>query len=194
MSLEKLVNLVRALKGASASIVVALLFARRPMTTQELQRWTGYPEDSISQATRRLVELGWVSALGMRGPWALRQDRKLLLTGWPSAELLEAKPSDPGREGSPAEDPVDADDKEEEGFVRALHALFDAGITEPTAGRLARLPYVTPEYVGAHVALANAQGYRLGVAIYRMEHGWPMPKTKAVLTVEDRIRRFIAGP
>lgn len=194
MSFENLANLVRAIKGASASIVVALLFARRPMTTQELQHWTGYPTDSINQATWRLVQLGWVSALGTRGPWSLRQDQKLLLTGWSEAGIPRAGSADLGGQESPERDPMDADDKEEEGFVRSLHTLFDAGIREPTAGRLARLPYVTPEYVAAHVALANAQGYHLGVAIYRMEHGWPMPKAKAVLTVEDRIRKFLDDP
>lgn len=194
MSPEHLVNLVRAVKGASASIVVALLLARRPMTSRELQHWTGYPENRISQATRRLVELGWVSALGTRGPWTLSQVRRSLL-----AERVNA--ADTGRiesslrgEESPEAEPMPADDKEEEGFVRSLYALFDAGIREPTAGRLARLPHVTPEYVAAHVALANAQGFRLGVAIYRMEHGWPMPKTNEVLTVEDRIRRFLDDP
>ncbi len=194
MSFENPVNLVRAIKGTSASIVVALLFARRPMTTQELQRWTGYPEDQVSRATRRLVELGWVSALGTSGPWALSQDRKLLLTDRSDVGSPRTNSSNLVGQESPHGEPVEADDKEEEGFVRALHALFDAGIREPTAGRLARLPHVTPEYIAAHVALANAQGYRLGVAIYRMEHGWPMPKTNAVLTVEDRIRKFLDDP
>jgi hypothetical protein len=203
MSYENSLNFVRAIKGASASILVALLIARRPMTSQELQRWTGYPEDRISQATRRLVELGWVSAPGARGPWILSRGRRMLLMERSNASGVRS-PTVPLAAGSPASgfngedgtqgETMDPDAKEEEGFVRALYALFDAGIREPTAGRLARLPHVTPQYVAAHVALANAQGFRLGVAIYRMEHGWPMPRTKAVLTVEDRIRKFLDDP
>ncbi len=78
---------------------------------------------------------------------------------------------------------------EDRNFVLCLYALLDAGINEPTAGRLARLPHVTPEFIVAHVALANAQGFTLSIAIYRIEHAWPLPRT--VLTVGDRIRHFL---
>ena len=72
-----------------------------------------------------------------------------------------------------------------------LQALYDAGIREPAASRLARLPHVTPEYVRTHVEQANAQGFSLGIAIYRIEHGWPTRPRRAVPTVEDRIRKFL---
>lgn len=70
-----------------------------------------------------------------------------------------------------------------------LRALHKAGIREPAAARLARLPHVTPEYVTAHVEQANAQGFELGIAIYRIEHAWPVRRD--VPTVDDRIRRFL---
>jgi len=83
------------------------------------------------------------------------------------------------------------DYKEDRNVVLSLCALYDAGIREPTAGRLARLPHVTPEFITAHVERANAQGFTLSIAIYRIEHAWPLPERKTVLTVEDRIRRFL---
>ncbi len=74
-------------------------------------------------------------------------------------------------------------------FAANMRALHKAGIREPTAARLARLPHVTPDYIALHVEQANAQGFELGIAIYRIEHAWPVRDD--VQTVEDRIRRFL---
>ncbi len=76
-------------------------------------------------------------------------------------------------------------------FAANLRALHEAGIREPTATRLARLCHVTPEYITAHVAQANAQGFELGTAIYRIQHAWPLRRRQEVPTVDDRIRRFL---
>lgn len=82
-------------------------------------------------------------------------------------------------------------EKDDRNFVLSLYALLEAGIEEPTAGRLARLPHVTPEFIRRHVELANAEGFSLGVAIYRIEHAWPLPSRTRVITVDERIRRFL---
>ncbi len=76
-------------------------------------------------------------------------------------------------------------------FAANLRALRAAGIRDPAAARLARLPHVSPAYIAAHVELANAQGFALGTAIYRIEHGWPLRSRRQVPTVNDRIRRFL---
>ena len=76
-------------------------------------------------------------------------------------------------------------------FAANLRALHEAGIRQPTARRLARLPHVTPEYIRGHVEQANAQGFELGVAIYRIQHGWALRSRQDVPTVDDRIRRFL---
>ena len=197
MSFENPLTFVRSLKGAPASVFLAFLFVRRPMTNRELQRWTGYSEESIAQATHLLMDLGWISPLGPRGPWTVSAERQLPLTDSLPAET-------PGAGSAPAlgTEPVllesdqkgdELEDREDENFVTALYALYDAGVREPTAGRLARMRHVTPEYITAHVEQANAQGFGLGMAVYRMEHAWPLTEEKAVLTVEDRIRKFIEG-
>ncbi len=76
-------------------------------------------------------------------------------------------------------------------FAANLRALHEAGIREPTAARLARLAHVTPEYITAHVEQANAQGFELGTAIYRIQHAWPLRSRQDVPTVNDRIRHFL---
>ena len=83
---------LRSIKGAPASVLLALLFNRRPMTNQELQRWTGYSDQSVTQATRLLMDLGWVIAHGPRGPWSLNARRQ-----WP---LMHA-PDLPSASGAP---------------------------------------------------------------------------------------------
>ncbi len=190
MHFENPLTFIRSLKGAPASIFLALLFARRPITNRELQRWTGYGEESIAQATHLLADLGWLSALGPRGPWTLSAGRQLpLMESLPHEAASASAPMDANP--VPSKQLEESEDREDPNFVRTLYALYDAGIHEPTAGRLARLPHVSAEYVTAHVEQANAQGFGLGSAIYRIEHAWPMPEKKAVLTVEDRIRKFL---
>ncbi len=212
---ENLLTFVRSIKGAPASVLWALVFTRHPMTNQELQRWTGYSPDSITRATQVLLDLGWLVALSPYGPWALAPGRQLPLMEMPSVSA-ESLPSGSDILGTPlssssiVDDPTPQvteeetkeqndpqktappEDVEDENFVKTVQALYDAGIREPTAGRLARLPHVNPEYVAAHVEQANAQGFQLGTAIYRIEHGWPLPDRKAVLTVDDKIKKFLS--
>lgn len=190
MSFENPMTFVRSLKGAPASVFLAFLFLRRPMTNRELQRWTGYGEGAVTQAVHLLVDLGWVSALGPHGPWTMGSERQLPLT--PSLPAEASEPASPGVHVDEQEAGEGPEDKENENVVRTLHALYDAGVQEPTAGRLARLAHVSAGYVTAHVEQANAQGFGLGVAIYRIEHAWPLTERKPVLTVEERIRRFLA--
>lgn len=76
-------------------------------------------------------------------------------------------------------------------FAANLRALHRSGIRQPTAARLARLPHVTPQYITAHVEQANAQGFELGIAIYRIQHAWALRSPGEVPTVSHRIRRFL---
>jgi len=48
--------------------------------------------------------------------------------------------------------------------------LNDQNIREPARSRLARLAHVTPELIEYHCATAPNSG----MAIYRIEHGWPV--------------------
>lgn len=256
---ENPLTFLRSMKGAPASVLLAFVFTRRPMTNQELQRWTGYSEESITQATHLLLDLGWVSAQGPRGPWTMTAERQLPLMasedsgpglplmGTPNPEIpgsslssssivysqdnqvkqeekkqeilektnilvnteipaktgIFEKTGDPGKPPIPEAPeisqagelplkpvPEDPSQPEDPAFLAALGALHDAGIVDPAARRLARLLHVTPEYVRAHVEQANAERRPLGTAVYRMEHGWPMPVEKRLPTVEDKIKHF----
>ncbi len=79
-----------------------------------------------------------------------------------------------------------------------METLRQCSILDPTASRLAELPYMTPEYIHAHVEAARKQGLRLGAAIARMELGEAPPSLEdeeraRQADVEEKIRRFIEG-
>lgn len=189
---------LRAIKGAPASVLWALLFTRRPMTNEELQRWTGYADEALTRATRLLLDLGWISARNQCGPWALADGRQfpladLSLTGSGKSGSLPSSCSS----SSVEETALSRVEQEEQVPVKpeVRRALFNAGIREPAASRLARLPHVTPEFVQAHVQRAAAEGHDLGTAIHRIEFDWIPSSSKRPKqrSVEDRIRRFVEG-
>src|SRR5512141_1890928 len=86
-TLENPLTFVRSIKGAPASILWALLFTQRLMTNQELQRWTGYASDAVTNATRLLVDLGWLIPRSNYGPWSLAPGRQLPLMSEPAPPL-----------------------------------------------------------------------------------------------------------
>ena len=184
MSFENLVTFVRTMKGAPASVLLALMFSRQPLTNRELQRWTGYSDDTVSQATRLLVDLGWITARGPHGPWCFSAGRRLPLFEGSGKQL-------PGATASPFSVPTGNAKLADEDVACNLRALYDAGVRDPIAMRLARLPHVSPDYVAAHVERSLAEGATLGTAIYRIQHAWPVPRRRSDVSVEDQIRRFL---
>jgi hypothetical protein len=196
---ENRMTFILSEKGVPASVLLALFRTRHPMTRQELQRWTGCDEDAIMLAISTLLDMGWISDSSDRGgPWSIAPGRQLPA----GAQGQPDENPDPGQAGlialpeSSAGNPVAPgrvdDDREDPRFVNNLYALYDAGVREPTAGRLAGLPHVNPEYIVAHINAANAQGFTLGTAIHRIEHAWPIPHTKQSLSVDDKISRFMS--
>jgi hypothetical protein len=61
---------------------------------------------------------------------------------------------------------------EEERIQQNLATLKKAGIHKPKANNLARLSYVTPDYIQDQVYQAvEIEKQSIGLAIWRMEHG-----------------------
>ncbi|MFH1185183.1 MAG: hypothetical protein V1755_09115 [Chloroflexota bacterium] len=191
---RQLMLFVQSIKGAPASVLLALGFTGRYMSHQELQVWTRCGHTQITVALRSLAALGWLSMRSTRGPWALAPERQLpvrLLPGGGSA--LKA----PGSSG----DSINYPDRETTLLSaqkkQLLEALLQRGIREPTASELAELPHMTLEYLQAHVEAARAHGLRVGAAIEAMRLAAP-PPTKPTprdrqAEVEEKIRRFMQG-
>src|SRR5512140_1718456 len=140
-TLENPLTFVRSMKGAPASVLLALLFTGRAMTNRELQRWTGYASHAIIDAIGLLVDLGWLIAQSKRGPWLLAAGRQFPLM--PETEGLAAHSL--GRsDASPsllmqvqALNVLRGEERNGSSISDALRALYEAGIREPAAGRLA---------------------------------------------------------
>lgn len=204
MQLENPITFLRSIRGAPACVLWALVLRRRPMTNQELQRWTGYGHDSVTPALRLLVDLGWVSAASSRGPWRLAAGRQVPLMPMQAA----SEPDEDSEGGSAAlalssscssniegERDIEQEEQGNAGFPHSpqrtpvtseVHrALLQSGIREPKASALARLDHVTPDYVRAHVRKAREQGHALGTAIHRIQNAWPLERNSTDAHDED---------
>lgn len=194
---EQTMLFVQALRGAPASVLLALAFAGRFMSHKELQLWTRCGKNQITAALQTLTRLGWVVGRSSRGPWALARVLGLIpadacVEGFPLKGLGSGGDSlNPSMDGTLLPGPL----------RRELHAaLLQAGIREPTASELADLPHVTVDYMQAHLRAARSHGLQLGAAIKAMRLAAPVPEMPSVSSpaarlaeVERKMRRFLEG-
>lgn len=189
MQFENMTTFVRAIKGAPASVLWALIITQRMMTALELQQWTGYKGDNITVSVRLLIELGWVVARTPRGPWGLAEGRQLpLMPGIEQLQGFEKRDSDligvAGASSSSSsnrlflssyrqEQEEEGDDSDLIGVKpECVAACLAAGIGEPTRSKLSAMAHVTPEFIAAHVQQAKDQEQGIGTAIYRIKNNW----------------------
>jgi hypothetical protein len=185
---------VQSIKGAPASVLLALAVTGTFMSHKDLQLWTRCGHGQISWAVRLLQTLGWVRGRTSRGPWALAHGRHLSIPFFSSdASALKALNDDDDSLNRLEEETSSSSASRE--HLRAV--LAGNGIEEPTASELAALPYVTEDYILAHVSAARAKGLSVGVAIERMRIGGPPPaagpKRDRAADQEEKIRRFREG-
>ena len=191
---ERMMLLVQSLRGAPASVLLALAVTGRFMSHKELQLWTRCGKDQVTFALRSLVHLGWAAARTSRGPWVLVRP-----LDFPPVE--GASPANPLKGLSSG---IDSLNLSTQGTLllspstkELLEAMYASGIREPTASELSELPHVTLEYLQAHIAGARALGLSVGSAIEAMRLGAPAPSRPAShdrqAEVADKIRRFMEG-
>jgi hypothetical protein len=185
---------VQALKGAPASVLLALAITGRFMSHKELQLWTRCGHTQITLALRQLQLLGWVRARTGRGPWVVAEGFRLRLPSlFAQASALKGLNDNDDSPNSIEEETSSSSARRE----HLRRVLDEQGVEEPTASELADLPYLTEDYILAHVHAARAKGLTLGAAIERMRLGssppaLPTPKSREART-EEQIRRFIEG-
>lgn len=191
MKFENTMTFVRALKGAPASVLWALLLTRQMMTALELQQWTGYKGDNITVAVRLLVDLGWVVARSSRGPWGLADGRQLpLMPGLDDGEASKPSESDLIGFGSSTTTTTKEIIENKSSVVVAAQAMnpifselfFETeGVTfednfkmcqrhaigNPKATEISVCSWVSPEFIDAHVKSLQP-GETKGLAIVRI--------------------------
>ena len=185
---------VQALKGAPASVLLALAVTGRFMSHKELQLWTRCGHRQVTAALRTLEAAGWAVTRTDRGPWAISPGLKVPVPcALQEGSALRALSSSSDSFNTNIEEtPLPSAPG-----GQLLEVLRAAGIREPTASELAGLPHVTVEYVQAHIQGARAHGLRVGAAIQAMRMAAPPPRGSSQMSrmeeVEEMVRRFKEG-
>lgn len=185
---------VQSLKGAPASVLLALAIAGRFMSHQELQLWTRCGHTQVTMALRQLQTLGWARARSRRGPWVLADGfgvtTPFLFSSRSALKALNDNDDSPNH--------IEEDSSSSSARREQLRRVMEQqGIEDPTASELIDLPYVTEEYILGHVRAARSKGLTLGAAIERMRLGGSPPAIPVARSrqadQEEKMRSFREG-
>lgn len=192
-------SLVRMTKGAAASIILLLLAEPAGGNQEWIERYTGYTDKPISQALGFLMEIGIIGQAGERGAFRyflanqekqlpLPVDASLIFFNQIESESFRLDPlEESGSSGSPDLDssrnlPLpDSGARESEKFrldasspCRGLERLLDRHeVRNPARGRILAARF-DADFVQAHLVQAE----NVGLAIWRIEHNWPIDAAK----------------
>lgn len=191
---QRMMLFIQSMRGAPASVLLALAVTGRFMSHQELQLWTRCGKDQVTFALHMLVAQGWAARRTSRGPWKLHQG---LLSAGPDFLAARIPLKGPSSGSDSLNSSIEGTTLLSPSSKEMLAALYACGIREPTASELVELPHMTPEYLQAHVQAARASGLRIGSAIENMRLGAPplnapTPRGRQA-QVDDMIRRFTEG-
>lgn len=177
MQTDNPIRIVRELKGAPLSILIALTMVHQRVTQEWLERSTGYTDKPVSQALAYMQEHGLVDHTS--AGWMLTGQARQLplpLALLPEEGGAEEKPDtdDPSRNNSdslnniititdslnqqkeesnsnntpPSRNFSDSDGSPPD-YEATIQELKAAGVVGPRLVKLARLPHVSPAYVRA---------------------------------------------
>jgi hypothetical protein len=213
---SQVVRLVRELKGASLSILVALAFVKQPVDQAWLERATGYTDKTVGQALLYLSETGLVehSPQGWQGTAAVRKlfslppgvgqtvIRPAVLdrsrnNSVSTAATVNLNPSQRSKSSSrsssrgncQANSPPKSSTNPQVELVR--QALHEAGIGEPKLSALSGLPGVTPQAVRewyAHLRRVKGESYNPGLLVRLLEAGETPPAARSRQAYADWVR------
>lgn len=172
-----------------AIVLLLLLRLERPAGARELADILGLDEHTVAKYLRILARLELVSRTSFRGGYILAADRGALFGGELTVNKLQIEPVTTNRyilNQEKKEDlltAVDADSRKDPAFGKcseeAVKTLCSLGIGEPKRSSLARLDYITVEYILAwhhHLGYVKGEDYRTGLLIHVLETGDPAPE------------------
>ena len=181
-------TILRSLKGAPLSCLMALMFATKPVGKEWLSRITGYSDKPVAAALDYLLEMGFVTTSGRYESWQIKQNVFQLPLG-PENPLPESSRNySDSRPTTPAIniDSNKADKKAVEVvkeepeiynpyFSECHQILKSAGVGEPMASRLANKEHVTPYYLIGHIQYARKKKMDTALLIHRIRANDPAP-------------------
>ena len=183
--------MVRALRGAPISCLIAIALARQPVGNQWLTRVTGYSDKPISEAMKTLKEFGLVVTNGRYDSWRLADNNFQL--PFSIEGTRNNSDSQPTTTTAYIEESNENEQKKKKGTRNnsdsIIFELRKAKIYEPTASELAGLNWVTLEYIRAHVQRAISDNTPTGLLVHRIRSGDDAPET----IKRNNRRRYIEG-
>jgi len=164
-------------KGAALAILIILFFEKKPVGAEYLQRWSGYSDKPVSDALQFLSEPGidLVTRTG-RCAWQLTSYARQM----PLMQALDASSGTRNFSESPTTTTTIIEGKGDKvgssssssnttrNFSECVKLLMAAGIGHPTCDRLAKLPWISIDYINAHVEYARKTNIDTALLIHKM--------------------------
>lgn len=172
-----------------AIVLLLLLRLDRPTGARELADMLGLDEHTVAKYLRILARLDLVVRTSYRGGYRLVPDRSSLFGGELTVNKLQLAPA--ATNGYILDNKIKEDlltaaapgvpQRSDRGeyCVQAVETLRSIGIGEPKRSALARLDYITPEYILAwhrYLGYVKGDAYRPGLLIHILETGDPAPE------------------
>jgi hypothetical protein len=206
--LENPLQLIKSCKGAALSILVIMTFEKKPVGQEFLECWSGYTDKTITQALAYLAESNLVMQIN-RYSWQLTsyaQQLPLMQTlDSGSRNFSDSRASvvvnvESRRESLTTEDinnrsrkfsdSIEASDtKINRDFTENRKLLRADGVFEPKASQLAKLPWITPDYLKAFIEDRKRSGNSIALMIYQISNQNPPPARNK----EPDYRSYITG-
>lgn len=208
-------KLLSALNGIAVKCLIAFWWEKRQLTVTELEPRVGHDKNTVRKALAQLALFGLsAKVISSQETWCLTSQgyqlplRDALPT--PADALMSpvgenfsphvtttttafnpdlrnlTSSSSSSKSGENLTSPQSANVAENEATLKGR------GIMGRKAAAIARLEWVDPDYINAHVDQVQRDGDRLGLAIKRMEDGDPAPKQETVAESWDRLK-YISG-
>ena len=194
MKTENPLELLRELKGAPLSVLLALALVKQPVQIVWIESVTGYTDDTIVKALRTLTEFNYAVRIGRESwqiattiqlpfiPEALPEPDKKL-----NPKISDLKPStttDININHSNNLRAVVVPEK-----IGVYDRLKSIGVGEPNRSRLANMEHITLDYLNAHYEHWKLENKPLGLLIHRLRSCDPAPKR----INQDDYRRYTKG-
>jgi hypothetical protein len=199
MSHQSPTALLRELKGAPLSVLIALLINRQTTGEKWIIAATGYSQNKVREALTHLSEIHLVTRAGRYNAWQLTQEGyqlplglDLVTPGLPGqldpdtmgesqnltlpAVTSSSSSSIVERQKSKVEEEDESQKMTLASNLQALHAI---GIMGKTADSLARMPHINPGFIHAHHKKWSTQSYQIGTLVVRLRDGDPIDQSKS---------------
>ena len=182
-------SLVRELRGSPLTVLVALLLLEQsgqiPVTAQLLKDVTGYSDNTVTDSLHALTSPTRQIVVRMAGGWRLAQGFQFPLeienrniSDFESVNAVNVVIEESDRLLEDNNNSRGENRNISDSHIRNL--LHEVGIQEPMAGRLAKLHWMTREYISAHAEQIKREtwDHPQGMLIHRLQNQYPAPEFK----------------